>query len=164
MGQVEGTDLDLAIIDRTARVCLCLELKWFIEPAEIREIEQRTEELATGVEQANKIRALFDRGDEHLAQDILGIDLDYQFLTAVASRNWIGLGDVQDTNVPIIKVWQLLGRMKEVGRLADVVKWLRDRDYLPRQGVDFSVEPMELLCGKWSTTWYGIKPLNDKID
>jgi hypothetical protein len=158
-GGVEGTDLDLAIIDRANKACLCLELKWFIEPAEIREIEERTQELAHGVTQAKKIKALFEFGDKHLLENILAIDGGYAFLCAVGSVNWIGFGGIQDSEIPIIKVWHLLGHLKECGSLLDAMKWLRERAYLPREGKDYSVEPWEISCGKWSATWYGIKPL-----
>ena len=63
-GNVRGTDVDLAIIDHHNRACLCLELKWFIEPAEIREIDARTKDLATGIEQAKILNRLFVRKDQ----------------------------------------------------------------------------------------------------
>lgn len=158
-GEVKGTNIDLAIIDRASRVCLCLELKWFIEPAEIREIEDRTKELVRGVAQAKKIVALFEARDNHLLQNVLKIDRDYTFASAVGSVNWIGFADVQEPAVPIIKVWHLLKQLKDTGSLADTIVWLQSRQYLPRAGTDYSVEPWEISCGKWSTTWYGIKPL-----
>ena len=44
-GDVKGTNIDLAIIDRANKVCLCLELKWLIGASRrFREIEDRTEE------------------------------------------------------------------------------------------------------------------------
>jgi hypothetical protein len=158
-GQVEGTNLDLAVIDYTDKACLCLELKWFIEPAEIREIEQRTEELAQGVSQARKIKALFERGDSHLIHHILGVTADYNHLCAVGSANWIGFSDVQDSDIPIIKVWHLLHRIKQDGSLVNAIDWLKRREYLPEQGRNYSIEPWELSCGKWTATWYGVKPL-----
>jgi hypothetical protein len=156
-GQVEGTDIDLAIIDRADKVCLCLELKWFIEPAEIREGDERARELAQGIAQAKKIRALFDGGDERLIEQLLDIDRDYLFFNAVASVNWIGHGDVQDSEVPIIKVWHLMRKIKCTGSLRNTVYWLRNRGYLPHQGEDYTIEPWRISCGKWSATWYGIK-------
>jgi hypothetical protein len=158
-GAVRGTDIDLAIIDRTNKVCLCLELKWFIEPAEIREVEDRTKELMRGIVQAKKISALFEAGDDRLLHSVLKIDADYTFLSAVGSVNWIGFGDVQEPEVPIIKVWHLLSFLKDTGSLMDALAWLKNREYLLRAGSDYTVEPREISCGKWSATWYGIKPL-----
>lgn len=158
-GAVQGTDLDFALIDHARKQCLCLELKWFIEPAEIRETEDRTKELARAVTQAKKIKALFDAGDRRLLDHVLKIERDYNFLIAVGSVNWIGFGDVQDPAVPIVKVWHLFGYLRAAGSLAAAIEWLRYRSYLPREGVDYSVEPWPISCGKWSATWYGIRAL-----
>jgi len=43
--------------------------------------------------------------------------------------------------------------------LLDVVTWLKTRAYLPQEGKNYSIEPWEISCGKWTATWYGIKPL-----
>lgn len=158
-GELDGTDLDLGIVDRKARCCLCLELKWFIEPAEIREIEERTEELKNGVLQAKRLRTLFERRDDRLLRDVLRIEPDYCFRTAVASHNWIGHAEAQDEDVPIIKVWHLLYQIRDCGSLRETMDWLSQRKYLPVEGTDFNVQPMETSCGGWTCDWYGIEPL-----
>src|SRR5690606_14532052 len=132
-GEVHGTDIDIAIVDRNSKACLCLELKWFVEPAEIREIEERTQELRNGVDQAKKVRTLQERGDTRLMRHVLGIDSSYAFLAAVASQNWIGHAEAQDAGIPIIKVWHLLHRIRDAG-LRDAMQWLSNRDYIPKEG------------------------------
>jgi len=158
-GELDGTDLDFAIIDRKTKDCLCLELKWFIEPAEIRESQERAAELKDGVEQAKKIRTLYERRDTRLISGILDIDPSYSFMTAVASVNWIGHSDAQDPDTPIVKVWHLLHRIKDSGSLRSAMEWLSTRDYMPKEGMDFAIVPVEISCGNWSCEWYGIKPL-----
>ena len=154
--ELKTTNLDLAIIDRTNRACLCLELKWFIEPAEIREIADRTEELTKGVGQAKELTRLFKANDQQLVTNVLKIDQGYEFFGAVGSVNWIGMADAQDPAVPIVKVWHLMERINEDG-LPKAVKWLRERDYLPTAGRDFTVVPIPIRVGEWSAEWYGIK-------
>ena len=88
-GQLDETDLDLAIIDREAKVCLCIEIKWFIEPAEVREILARSEELRKGVSQARKIAKMFSENDTRL-MTLLAIDQSYDFQTMIGSVNFIG--------------------------------------------------------------------------
>ena len=159
-GIVQGTDVDLAIIDRKSKVCLCLELKWFIEPAEIREIVDRSKDLHTGIEQARKLNALHQASDQRLVKDILKVDASYSFLSVVVSRNWIGHDEIQCPDVPIIKVWHLLNKIKDCkGALLEPLVWLRDREYLPKHDVDYSIVPTEIACGEWRANWYGIKPL-----
>jgi hypothetical protein len=158
-GGLDGTDLDIAIVDRTDRCCRCLELKWFIEPAEIREIEEKAQELRKGITQAKKLRALYERKNQRFIHDVLGISPDYAFLAAVASQNWIGHAEAQDDEVPIIKVWHLLYKIRECGSLRGAMVWLSTRRDLPVEGKDFEVQPMESNCGEWTCQWYGIKPL-----
>ncbi len=153
-GKLQSTDLDCAIIDRRNRCCLCLELKWFIEPAEIREIGDRTKDLKKGVDQVKYLNDLFRKHDPRLGQ-LLGIDASYDFLGVVGSVNWIGMADVQDPSIAIVKVWHLMGELKEKG-LPAIMNWLRQRDYLPKPGSDFSVVSLAIKVGDWSADWYGI--------
>jgi hypothetical protein len=80
----------------------------------------------------------------------------------VASQNWIGFSDVQDVAVPITKVWHLVRHITETASLTDSINWLMDRRYLPKEGTDFAVQPVERSCGNWKATWYGIEPLNQE--
>jgi len=154
-GRIAETDIDLAIIDRDAKVCICLEMKWFIEPAEIREVLARSYELAKGVAQAKKIALAFSRSDGRLMA-LLGIDSSYDFLSMVASVNSIGREEVQDPQVPIVKLWHLASQIREQGKLTEVLKWLRGRYYLPRRGDDYEIRDVSIMSGRWHSRWYGI--------
>jgi hypothetical protein len=154
--KLKTTDLDLAIVDRTNKTCLCLELKWFIEPAEIRELEDRTKELKKGIGQAKELTRLFRANDKQLVMDVLKIDQTYDFFSAVGSVNWIGMADVQDPAVPIIKVWHLMRKLK-VKKLPETMNWLRERQYLSKADRDFTVVPFPITIGGWTAEWYGIR-------
>ena len=157
-GQLVDTDLDLAIIDRKEKLCIAFELKWFIEPAEIREIIQRSEELKKGVAQALKLMMKFKSNDEQLLNNILKIDKEYVFKVAVGSRNWIGHFDVQNPVVPIIKIRHFTDELKQRKNLKSTVKWLEQREYLPKNMVDYEIIDMPIELGGWKSSWYGIKP------
>lgn len=157
--KLPNTDVDLAIIDREQKACLCLELKWFIEPAEIRETTERSEELKTGVVQAKKIKDSFESDKTDSIKEKLQIDSSYKFLAVVASQNWIGHLEVQDDDVPIIKIWHLMEKIIELGSLSKAMEWLTERQYLPVDGVDYKAVLAEISCGPWKASWYGIKPL-----
>ncbi|MBJ7268053.1 hypothetical protein [Idiomarina abyssalis] len=58
-GKLNDTDLDIAVIDDENKLCVVFELKWFIEPAEIRESLDRSEELEKGIEQGKKLLVSF---------------------------------------------------------------------------------------------------------
>ncbi|KQX97419.1 hypothetical protein ASD22_09110 [Rhodanobacter sp. Root480] len=154
-GQLTDTDIDLAIIDRKAKACLCLEIKWFIEPAEVREVLARSEELAKGVAQARKIGLAFSRSDERL-MSLLDIDQSYDFLSMVTSVNFIGRYQIQHPEVPITKLWHLASELRKRGQLSEILKWLRNRSYLPREGYDYNIREVPIQSGEWHSRWYGI--------
>jgi hypothetical protein len=155
-GELDDTDVDLAIIDRDLKKCITIELKWFIEPAEIREVIQRSKEVKKGVEQAKKITDSWRINDKRLVDDILSVDDSFDFLAVVAPVTSIGNPSSQDTNIPVIKTWHLIDEILRIGDLGKVMVWLKNRDYLPRMDVDFKIEQVDIKSGEWSSIWYGI--------
>lgn len=155
-GNLKDTDVDLAIIDRENKKCITVELKWFIEPAEIREVIQRSKEIKKGVEQAKKVSTAWSVNDSRLVNDILEIDKSFDFLAVVAPVTSIGNQSSQSISVPVIKTWHLIDEILKVGNLGKIMEWLRNREYLPKLGVDFKIEKIEITSGTWSSVWYGI--------
>ena len=154
-GRLVNTNVDLAIVDHKMKKCLCIEIKWFIEPAEIREVLARSEELAKGVKQARKIASAFHNNDGRL-MGLLGIDPSYDFLSMVGSVNFIGGHRVQQPDVPITRLRHLTDEIRTRGRLDEVFTWLRDRSYLPRKDRDYTVTEAPIKSGKWRSRWYAI--------
>ena len=155
-GELDDTDVDLAIIDRELKKCIAIELKWFIEPAEIREVIQRSKEVKKGVEQAKKITELWRKSDKRLINDILAVNESFDFLAVVAPVTSIGNPSSQDINIPVIKTWHLIDEILNIGDLGKVMEWLKNRDYLPKKDVDFKIEQVGIKSGDWSSIWYGI--------
>ncbi len=156
-GSLDNTDVDCAIIDRNERICLAVELKWFIEPSEIREVIARSVDLGKGVEQAAVIQNLF-REEHPRLLDLLGIDSNYQFQALVGSQNWIGHSDIQCDEVPIVKVWHLVEVIQQSG-LAYTIDWLRNRGYLPVEHEEFQIVETTVQLDDWVANWYGLEPL-----
>jgi hypothetical protein len=151
-------DIDLALISHSERMCILFELKWFIDPAEAREIVERSDDLRKGVLQAQVLSAEVRKGASELF-DLLGITSQYSVFTAVCSENWIGHADVQDAEVPIIRRDHLTWKLTSTKSLRDVWEWLERREYLPEVGTHFEVVPVMASVGEWTVEWYGIKPL-----
>ncbi|MBY5281711.1 hypothetical protein, partial [Anabaena sp. PCC 7938] len=156
-GVIETTDVDLAIIDRQKRLCLVMELKWFIEPAEIRECDNRSKELSKGIEQAIKIANDYKSCNKKLIEQVLHIEPDYELMTIVVSKNWIGHFDVQNSEVPIIKSGHLMRKLESSKSLDETISWLKKREYLPKKGKDFDIGYINIELGGWKSKWYGIK-------
>lgn len=155
-------DVDLVLVDDQARSALVLEIKWFIDPAEVREMLARGEEIAKGIAQLKRLASARDM--ERSLLEPLGVDANCRVGYAVASANWIGQGYLQDVSVPVIQADHLLRRLAGSTALSEVLDWLSTRAYLPQQGRDFLVRPVASQVGRFSLDWYGIQPLVTTID
>jgi len=158
-GKVSGTDLDMAIIDDENKFVLTVELKWFIEPAEIREVHQRSQEIIKGINQAKIISSLLESNDENLYRNVLKIDSSYDHYSIVGSFNWIGSDRVQDKEIPVIKVGNLMSLIQDCSSLSNVAKLLNNRQYLPVPDKDYHVVTINIKSGNWNCEWYGLKSL-----
>ena len=147
--------LDWALIDHATKTVLVTELKWFIEPAEVRELHEKNSELEKGVEQA-LLRAECLRQDAKV-QKWFGIDDNYQVFAAVISANSIGDWFVQHQNCPIIRQQHIQNRIATECSLIEICRWLHERKYLPDEGLHYTVEPVPFSAGGWRSEWYGIK-------
>jgi len=158
-GRDDLGDVDLAIISDTEASCLLLELKWFIAPAEVREIFDRREELQKGIAQVQSrigaVRAGCPACRSFLALDPATIE------GVVVSMNWIGDSSIQKEPWPVIAQQQLLAKLNAAQTLSSIVEWLRERRYLPIRGTHFSIERAEIRIGRWATEWYAINSLLD---
>ena len=153
-------DIDLAIIKDSEKVCLLLELKWFIDPAEAREVIERSEDIEKGISQVQKLKQAFENNNELLLER-LKIDSSYRFEGVVVSENWIGNAQVQCPEIPVIQADHLIEKLKVAESLQSTMEWLKDRKYLPKEGEDFRVHITTHTIGDWSLKWYKIQPLID---
>ncbi|MGM3224245.1 hypothetical protein [Dickeya zeae] len=160
-GKVSGTDLDLAIIDEKNKTVLTVELKWFIEPAEVREINKRSQEIKKGIKQAKIIQSLLNSHDENLYKNILKIDSNYSHYSIVGSFNWIGYDLIQDKKIPVIKIGHLLSIIESEKNLEGVISILKNRQYLPIPNIDYKVVTFSIKSGNWTCEWYGLKSLTE---
>jgi hypothetical protein len=154
-GRLSSTDVDISIIDRKNKICVCIELKWFIEPAEIRETIERSLELEKGVRQSSLILSLLRSEDKQLF-NLLEVDNSYRVSSFVGARNWIGYSDIQNEEIPIIKIWHFIRMIIELDGLGGALNWLESRSYLPINGIEYWVIPVDLDTGSWRSRWYGI--------
>ena len=152
------TDVDLAIVNHSEKVCLLLELKWFIAPTTARERINRSKEIKKGICQILKLKQAFMENYGPLLEK-LNIDTSYRLEGAVVSENWIGYGNVQNPKVPVIRANHLIEKLKTTDSLHATMEWLKDREYLPKEGEHFTVHRPPTTIGNWQVKWFGIQPL-----
>ncbi len=152
------TDVDLAIVNHSEKVCLLLELKWFIAPAEFREVIHKSEEIKKGISQVLKLKQAFVNNHKLLLEK-LEIDSNYRLEGIVVSQNWIGYANVQNPEVPVIRADHLIAKLKAAESLRATMEWLMERNYLPKEGKDFKVKEITRTIGDWSVKWSTTRPL-----
>lgn len=156
-GRTDLPDVDLAIIDDNANVCLVLELKSFIEPAEPREIIDRSKEISKGISQSKKLRG-FHGLEPSVLPALTGINPNASMHFGVVSQNSIGSDVVQDETIFVVQFSHIVKRILAEG-LAATSQWLTARAYLPIAGQHFErVETDHMIAGV-RLRWYAIRPL-----
>ncbi|MCG8653778.1 MAG: hypothetical protein MI861_28325 [Pirellulales bacterium] len=160
-GRPDLPDVDLVLIDSASKTSLVLELKSFIQPAEPREIIDRSSEIAKGVSQIRELREYAASHDREFHQ-LLNIDAEYRINFTVASQNSIGAGSVQDVSTPVIRASHLIDSLRVRG-IASTCDWLESRAYLPIEGKHFDTVPTEHEVAGKTLTWYGIRPLVESL-
>ena len=151
-------DVDLAIVKDSEKACLLLELKWFIGPAEIREIIDKSEEIEKGISQVLKLKRAFANNHEPLLEKFQ-INSSYSLEGVVVSENWIGEAKVQSPEIPVIQADHLIAKLKATKSLESTIEWLKARKYLPKEGEHFKMRGITATIGNWSMKWYGLQPL-----
>ena len=153
---VDLGDVDLAIINNCEKVCLLLELKCFIAPTTAHERINRSKDIKKGVSQIQKLKQHFTDNYEPLLKK-LNIDSSYRVEGVVVSENWIGYGNVQSLDVPVIRSNHLIEKLKTTDSLRSTMDWLKDRKYLPKEGVHYTVHRPDITIGNWNFKWFGIQ-------
>ena len=151
-------DVDLAIVSDVEKACLLLELKWFIEPAEVREIIHRSKEIEKGISQVVKLNQAFANNHKPLMEK-MKIDSSYRLEGVVVSENWIGHANVQSSEIPVIQADHLIAKLKATESLLSTIEWLKARKYLPKEGEHFKINKATSTIGSWSVDWYEIESL-----
>lgn len=149
-GRIPGghkATVDLVIISDLEKICLFLELKWFIEPAEVREVIEKSEEIAKGISQVRGLKQAVTEDTLTFFQP-LQIDSSYRLVFAVASDSFVGIAAVQDAVVPVLQHRHLVAKAKTLSSLSGLCDWLINRQYLPIEGKHYKIKTQVWKVGR----------------
>jgi hypothetical protein len=117
-------------------------------------------DLRCGIAQIKALVGAFSDGSPELLAK-LQVTREYHCCGAVVSQNWIGQQSIQDDAVPIVNIDHLLTQVNGAGTMGDIIRWLVDRQYLPIEGVHFTITTGQVELGGYKAQWFDIKPLID---
>jgi len=148
-------DIDLLILDRTARFGLCCQLKWLTGPDRIRDVKYTENELRKGLQQAELSLKWVTSSPANL-QTLTGLGSnelqEYEFKAMVLSKNTIGSGWAHKCGIPIVNERILKWILGEPHRKHLLALWQvgEERRYLPKRGKHFNDEDISVSFGNIS--------------
>lgn len=153
----EGLPKDyILIVHHNEKVCLIIDLKWYIQPYNIYTSIERSEEIRIACSQMLKYKQEITENEPDLLEKF-NIDANYRFEGVIAPENWIGYGNIHTPEIPIIQVYHLINKLEAMESLNATMDWLIDREYMPKIGEDFSILDEITTIGSWSLQTYGVK-------
>lgn len=156
-GRVPGwgsaSDLDLALVDPCSRCCLLLELKSFAEPADPREVYEKSREIEKGIRQIQERRQRATTHRDSL-DEFLGIAADYSVYAAVVSESSVACGLSRASDVPLVRTADLIERIRSGSSLRSVCDAFARGEHLPQEGVDYAEKAIDVEVEGWTLAWY----------
>jgi hypothetical protein len=106
-GENARTDVDVAVYDRRTNTLALIEIKWFIETAEAREVRSADAELVKGIDQARTAGEFVSAHPKEAAQALFptdGVDLSggVRVRKVVIARGHLGSQQTVASDVPIL--------------------------------------------------------------
>jgi flagellin-specific chaperone FliS len=137
------TDIDFAIYESRSKQFIIAEVKWVIAPGDVSDIFSRAETEKKGIEQINALIDFFEDSPiklwkylfplEDVPQDITNSEITY----CVVMRGFTGSSWNFNEDIPVVEETIFASKIKLSSNLRHVADWLNNRDYLPKENVDF---------------------------
>ena len=141
-------EIDVLILDPEQKFILLLEFRWFLQPGDAREVQQRINVCGQKVKQ-------LERKIEYIRKDTFKI-LKNQFKDIKESENWnvegcvvikgFGGRESRNSNIPIITLDVLNLGATEINNLSELYFWVKSKSWLPVEGIHYKslIEEVDL--------------------
>lgn len=130
-------EVDAILIDPASHTVLVVELRWFLEPSESREVAKRQKAGREKAEKAKKKRAAVERRlAQLLAEANVSGEAEWTVDTVAVFDNYLPTPE-GTADVPFISHRAFLSGVLRFESLAELVAWIRDGRWLPVAGRHF---------------------------
>jgi hypothetical protein len=142
-------DVDLLVWSPDERYLLAAELKWIIDTADFREVLNRGESTckdALDRQIPKYARVLSQDAGAFVAKAFkLGSTPQIDgWSCGIVMRGFVGSSRTVDDRYFVLNDALLKARILEGGSLRDICDWARSRSYVPREGTDYRMSPLEI--------------------
>jgi len=156
----EQGDIDLLVWSPSEHYVLAAELKWIIDVADFMEVLNRGEKTCqTAIkEQLPKYARLMTRNVEGLVAKAFTLDSPPRidgWSCGIIVRGFVGSPTLSVEPYLLLPDLLLEAKLRPGTSLRDFCKWAMDKLYLPREGYDFRMYPVEVITpsGLHVTFW-----------
>jgi hypothetical protein len=130
-------EVDAILIDPICHSVLVVELRWFLEPSESRELAEREKAGREKADKAMRNRAAVERGLRALLREANAPDDgEWKIEAAAVFDNYLPTPSGA-VDVPFISHRAFLSGVLRFARLDELVAWIRRDEWLPRLGEHF---------------------------
>jgi hypothetical protein len=133
-------DIDLLVQDLSANILIICELKWSRKPNGYKERRDRDAEVLKGFSQIEKIRHFIDANPEYLYKrgyTAWELSKFKSIHYCVVARDHIVESPARA--IPIYGYDEFVSQLRETADTARFLKFMKDLEWLPREGSDFGV-------------------------
>ncbi len=137
------TDIDFAIYECHSKQFIVAEVKWVIAPGDVSDVFSRAETEKKGIKQINALRTFLEDSPIKLwkylfpQQDVPKGIANSEIAYCVVMRGFTGSSWNFNEDIPVVEETIFTSKVKLSSNLRRVAAWLNNRDYLPKEDVDF---------------------------
>jgi hypothetical protein len=149
-------DIDLAIYSVDENILLFVELKWTLEPAESIEVIDKTTIEQKGKEQIAKLLEFAKMN----SRTVMGTCFPrtkfrdgVEYYGCVVIKGFCGSAKEWNRELPVIDESIMSEKIISINRLKDFITWLREQEFLPKEGKDFNKLDGTIKIGKNKIIW-----------
>ncbi|MFZ1682667.1 MAG: hypothetical protein WAU88_00920 [Candidatus Zixiibacteriota bacterium] len=146
-------DVDLVVYDRASRFVMVIELKWVIGVSEYYEIASRMETEVKGRRQVQDILS-YARSEpsDFWTRAFPGLEkpADFEVGGCLCMRGFCGGADSQLSRVPTVEYTILRDWFERSTSLRQQWQWLENQEFLPKEGLDYSVLSNKRVFGPFT--------------
>ncbi|ADX45748.1 hypothetical protein Acav_1830 [Paracidovorax avenae ATCC 19860] len=154
-------ELDLLIVDEVSSTILIGELRWMIQPGDVREILNRANECRKKVSQCTSALIFFKNNLNYFLEKIFSHEIpapkngEWHVVGLVLIEGYSGIESL-NSEIPIINRNIFDVGMSEFNDLSVLHEWLKSLDWLPKNGIDFDEADYITTIGEYKIDQPGI--------
>jgi hypothetical protein len=160
-GERGAGEVDAILVDAESALILVIEMRWFLEPSEVREVADRERDGAAKAGQAQRKRDAVRRALQATLREIGVADAERAWTVEAVTVFDNYLPTPAGDEIPFVSHRAFISGIYQETALSGLWQWLQRGDWLPRRDVHFRVEPVDTTIGDICFLLDGVNPTDE---